>query len=203
MVTDIIKTAVLNGEVLTGYVASSNGTIFKEEQDFQNNTKLVPLEQTANIEGYMQVSIKGKRVFVHRIIGETLLHNPVNYAILNHIDHDKTNNNLLNLQWCDSSHNMKEYYRHNKDATAIRGKRPIEMFKDGEAIAWFESVTKAHEVTGIPRRSISKVINKKRPSVHGFTFEVAEPMSPTSSLTAIVYYAGIVVSEKWDLGGKK
>ena len=87
------------------------------EQTFtkkENNGNYRKLCQWIDNVGYYQVSfwIDGKRKYarVHRLIAETMLPNPNNYEQVNHIDGDKLNNNLSNLEWCNNSYNTKEAY---------------------------------------------------------------------------------------------
>ena len=48
---------------------------------------------------------------IHRIVAKTFIDNPNNYPIVNHIDGNKLNNNVDNLEWCTQSHNVKESYK--------------------------------------------------------------------------------------------
>lgn len=42
---------------------------------------------------------------VHRIVAETWIDNPNGFREVNHIDEDKTNNAVSNLEWCDHVYN--------------------------------------------------------------------------------------------------
>lgn len=55
------------------------------------------------------VAINGKRKkeLVHRLIAITFLPNPNNYPEVNHIDRNRGNNVLSNIEWCNRSQNMR------------------------------------------------------------------------------------------------
>lgn len=52
---------------------------------------------------------------VHRLVASLYLENPHNYPEVNHIDFDKTNNNIENLEWISHSDNMKHNNTRVKD----------------------------------------------------------------------------------------
>lgn len=62
-----------------------------------------------NGKGYLRIKLtinnKSKRVMLHRIIAEAFIENPNNYPCVNHIDGNKKNNNINNLEWCTQSYN--------------------------------------------------------------------------------------------------
>ena len=67
----------------------------------------------------MQVNLchQGKRpcLSVHRIVAETFLvnnHSEIKNQV-NHIDSDKTNNSVNNLEWCSQEENMKHARENN------------------------------------------------------------------------------------------
>lgn len=61
-------------------------------------------------DGYYVVNIKKKLYYVHRLVAEAFLPNPENKPQVNHIDGNKKNNNLNNLEWCTGSENIKHSY---------------------------------------------------------------------------------------------
>lgn len=64
------------------------------------------LKQNLNSSGYYRVSLKRKHLFVHRLVAIAFIDNPNNYPVVNHLDEDKTNNSVSNLEWCTQSHNV-------------------------------------------------------------------------------------------------
>lgn len=65
---------------------------------------------------------KTKRYSVHRLIAIHFIPNPNNYNQINHIDCDKYNNNLENLEWCNNSQNIIHAYK-NKLITPLKGSK--------------------------------------------------------------------------------
>jgi hypothetical protein len=59
--------------------------------------------------GYMEVFI-GKSVLVHRLVAIHFIDNPENKPCVDHIDFDKTNNNVSNLRWVTYEENNKYRY---------------------------------------------------------------------------------------------
>lgn len=52
-----------------------------------------------------------KRVRVHRLVAEHFLLNPDNLPQINHIDGNKQNNHISNLEWCSAQHNVIHSYK--------------------------------------------------------------------------------------------
>lgn len=56
----------------------------------------------------------GKRLYkrVHRLVADTFLDNPNGFSDVNHIDGNRLNNTLANLEYCSHLSNMKHAYVH-------------------------------------------------------------------------------------------
>lgn len=74
--------------------------------------------------GYKRVtlSINGKteRFQVHRLVAMYFIENQLNKPCVNHIDGDKENNNLNNLEWCTYSENENHSYNSLGKVNSIR-----------------------------------------------------------------------------------
>ena len=64
-----------------------------------------------NTDGYMSLKLcRGntyKTARVHRLVAQAFIPNPNNYPEVNHIDCDRTNNNVSNLEWCTHEQNVR------------------------------------------------------------------------------------------------
>ncbi len=60
--------------------------------------------------GYKRIKLFNKEYLAHRIIAETFIPNPENKPQVNHIDGNKTNNDVSNLEWVTSSENRRHAF---------------------------------------------------------------------------------------------
>jgi hypothetical protein len=80
--------------------------------------KPAPIKSYRDKFGYKKVSLykkaKQKGLFVHRLLGQAFICNTENKPHINHIDHNKKNNSLDNLEWVTRSENIKKAYEFGK-----------------------------------------------------------------------------------------
>lgn len=60
--------------------------------------------------GYREVVVNGRPKLVHRIVAMVFIPNQNNLEQINHIDGNKLNNNVNNLEWCTRSENLHHAY---------------------------------------------------------------------------------------------
>ena len=69
------------------------------------------LRPTMRPDGYLVVHLrcggKGRSWLIHRLVATTFLPNPERLRCVNHLDFDKTNNAVHNLEWCTDQENQK------------------------------------------------------------------------------------------------
>lgn len=65
--------------------------------------------------GYHRVNLSvngvAKKFRVHRLVAQAFIENPLNKPYVNHIDGNKLNNHVSNLEWCTASENEHHSYR--------------------------------------------------------------------------------------------
>jgi len=67
----------------------------------------------------LQVENKMKNYLLHRLIASAFVPNPNKYDFVNHIDGNKLNNSILNLEWCTKSQNTYHAFRNGLNDKAI------------------------------------------------------------------------------------
>lgn len=129
---------------------------------------LTPTKNTRRY-GYYELSLykngSYKRYKVHRLVALTFLANPNGYPQENHIDGNKANNTVDNLEWCTATYNINHALRTglaNKEYRMVR----IQCVDTGEV---FESVVRASKDMRCDRRDLFKSLKANKP-IKGHSF---------------------------------
>lgn len=107
-------------ELFKGYFIYKNGDIFSTRSGY-----LRKLKPYINPYGYKVHTLSGvgKKVHMHhRLIAESFIPNPFNKAHVNHIDGDRINNEISNLEWCTPLENSQHAVKMGIESGRIKGK---------------------------------------------------------------------------------
>ncbi len=157
------------GRVKSLVVWCGNGTI---DQYKRRDYILTPILGT---NGYYYVNLcKDKKRYVrrpHRMVAESFIENPDGLYAVNHIDGNKLNNSVENLEWCTLAHNTIHAF---KTGLMDSLKKPVEKVDpNGVVIAYYESEAEAARQEGIRTQNISACVTGKIKSYRGYQWRCA------------------------------
>lgn len=95
-----------------GRVRSLDHTTTHRGFDHKKRGKILSVRKDGK--GYHQYRLykNGKSWYpkAHRLVAEHFIDNPNNFPQINHIDEDKDNNSVNNLEWCTGTYNMQQFF---------------------------------------------------------------------------------------------
>lgn len=176
------------------YLINNSGTIKRVAHDIEQvnrwgqlitrHKKERVVKPRVSNKGYLRIALceKGRIDYsVHRLVLSTFRPNIENLPQINHVDGNKLNNHVDNLEWCDQSHNIQHSYDTglNKAAKGFDDtqNKPIKLFVKNFPVQIFGSIGEASRALNIKRETISKNCTSPTPlsgcskNGKGFKFE--------------------------------
>ena len=146
-----------------------------------------------NGKGYKVVQMykdnKPKICYIHRLVATAFIDNPDNKPEVHHIDSDRSNNKLENLQWVTSKENnnfpehiesMKKnpnWLKNSKSAMAKAREKAMVInsyrtkFIRGDVSLEFSSLAEGARQLGLDKGGCTRVANGKQKHTHGYKVE--------------------------------
>ncbi len=139
----------------TAYTVCVDGTVWCGDKEVTRHD---------NARGYLKVFLRrdedGKRVSkpVHRLVAEAFILNPAGLPVVNHIDGDKYNNAVSNLEWVSYCENTRKFFQSGTQET-----RPVaRVNKNGNIANVFLSIKQAADFFQCDYRGLNEAIKANR-----------------------------------------
>lgn len=148
----------------TTYFVTEQGKCFRNGKE---------LKGSKNTKGYIKIDVwvDGKREKtypLHRMVAETFIPNPKNLPQINHINGDKNDNSVQNLEWVTPSENIQhrlDVLKVGMDQNHKRTKIPakeIKMLRWKKSIGYPMNIRQIAEKWGLRVDYLRKIINGKQ-----------------------------------------
>lgn len=162
------------------YQVSNTGKIKSLERLRRNHSKTQLVEEKIknarkDPQGYLMLDLykdnKPKTIRVHRLVAETFISNPDEKDTVNHIDGNKENNDISNLEWSTFEEQNNHFYKNNlksqesidKSIKAMNkaSSKKTKCLNDGVV---YDSASEASRAVGVSASLIMRVCRGERKS---------------------------------------
>lgn len=129
--------------------------------------------------GYLQVCLtkngKYKTYTVHRLVAKAFIDNPLNKKTVNHIDGNKLNNCVYNLEWATSSENTKHAF--DNGLSKPHNQRKVNQYDlENNFIKTWNSITDFLKEKGLNKKNsgITSCCKEKQKTAYGYKWKYAD-----------------------------
>lgn len=140
--------------------------------------------------GYYKVNLyknkKVKTIEIHRLVAESFIENSESKNEVNHIDGNKLNNNITNLEWVTHKENIGHAWKTKlfepvRKASRRYGKnnpnaKKVYQIKNNIIIGVFNTIKEASAKTNTNQTNIGKCCHNKRNTANGFEWRFSPPI---------------------------
>lgn len=178
-------------ENFEGYTVCDNGTVFshmvrKNHSWVVDKNRKKPVKPYRIRKGYLKVDIRSRSVFLHRLVALAFIPNPENKPQINHINANKEDNSVENLEWVTNQENHVHKLKNglnvslSGEACWLHGKcgklhpcskKVKQKDLNGEELKIFDSISDAAKELGVNYSGISKCCNGHKKTAFGYKWE--------------------------------
>jgi len=153
--------------IFDNYMIYENGTVF----NIKANKAVSPVYDK---DGYCKIrlTVDGKRIkkSLHRIVALAFIENAENLPHINHVDGNKKNNKVENLEWCTPSQNNQHAYDtglKRKNGEHYNARRVTCVSLDGNTKT-FQCIKEALLEIGVSERTFYRSLNNGKYMYNGW-----------------------------------
>jgi len=174
-------------EGFPNYVIDREGNVISLNYNDKrgNKRKSQVIKQSINNDGYKIVRLTNedgyKNLGVHFLVAKTFIPNPDNKETVNHIDGNKENNKVENLEWSTRSEQMyhaynlglKEYKRTSNISSNIKQAKPVKVTnKDTNETLYFLTCRDCSKYLGYSERWCDKILSSQEGETKNYKIEL-------------------------------
>ena len=163
MENEIWKNVNIDNNEFIDYFVSNLGR-------FKNSKGIIMENYKPHHSGYIYVRVNKEKYALHRLVASTFITNLENKPFVNHIDGNKINNSVDNLEWVT----CKENNQHNHNIGLIKcfTRKIVQYDLELNKIKEYNSIIQAIRETNIT--SIKEVLYNKQKTAGGFIWKYAD-----------------------------
>ena len=152
----------IEGKDTQGYFISSLGR-------FKNKKGVIMKDYKPHHSGYIYLRVNIDKYALHRLVAQTFLPNLENKPFVNHIDGNKLNNSISNLEWVTCREN--NIHNHKIGLIKCFKRKVVQYDLEMNEICRFDSIKESSLKTNISLGSIKGVLYNKQKTSGGFIWK--------------------------------
>lgn len=166
------------------YLKEYDGFLVDDDLNIYSKRTKINLTPYVGTDGYLHVQYrmsngKSHHNRVHVIYAHCFIPNPNNYKYINHIDSNKQNNKLDNLEWCTNSHNVYHCW-HSGNRTHKNRTHVIVTDMDNNFVGEYSSIRECGKELHLDRHKIARVLKGELEKDYlGFYFDYVDNRQET------------------------
>lgn len=132
------------------------------------------LKSGKNRGGYLYINLCKQGVVsnkrIHRLVAQAFIPNPENKSDINHIDEDKTNNTVTNLEWTTRKENLNHGTHNDRVSKTLSIQIIATNIKTGDSTEFYSGKECARQL-GLNAGHITSVLKGRLKQTGGYIFE--------------------------------
>ena len=150
-----------------GYYVSNLGRV-------KHNNKILKPIKSRN--GYLHIFLYSnnskKQFLIHRLVANEFINKVSDMNEVNHIDGNKENNRIDNLEWCTHESNVHHFFNNNK-RNDTKPKKVMQFDLQGNLLQIYSSIRNASKCTNITPHNIIYCCKGKKKTASNFISKYA------------------------------